>query len=164
MKALMKAKKVGRFADGGEVDGNDLGAFNEGGSGDSSASSSSSGSSRASEPQSFKEAFAAARKGGAKTFEYKGKKYTTEMASARSGAPVPGRPRGESVPDAPTPQRADPTSKSLAERMEDTRARARTSGTGTDYRPVGQRVRESLGFANGGLVRRQTAKSHGRAC
>lgn len=36
--------------------------------------------------QSFKEAFAAARKGGGKTFEWNGKKYTTEMASAPSKA------------------------------------------------------------------------------
>jgi hypothetical protein len=33
--------------------------------------------------QSFKEAFAAARKDGGKTFEWNGKKYTTEMAPAK---------------------------------------------------------------------------------
>lgn len=44
--------------------------------------------------QSFKEAFAEARKGGGKTFEWNGKKYTTEMAgekpaaSMRSAAPA----------------------------------------------------------------------------
>lgn len=36
--------------------------------------------------QSFKEAFAEARKGGGKTFEWNGKKYTTEMAGASKPA------------------------------------------------------------------------------
>lgn len=49
-------------------------------------------------PQSFKEAFRSARSGGAKTFEWRGKKYTTELAPSSKPAPaVPGRPRGESV-------------------------------------------------------------------
>lgn len=40
--------------------------------------------------QSFKEAFAEARKGGGKTFEWNGKKYTTEMAGGASKpAPKP---------------------------------------------------------------------------
>lgn len=37
--------------------------------------------------QSFKEAFAEARKGGGKTFEWEGKKYTTELASDKKAAP-----------------------------------------------------------------------------
>lgn len=36
--------------------------------------------------QSFKEAFAEARRGGGKTFEWNGKKYTTEMAGASKPA------------------------------------------------------------------------------
>lgn len=35
------------------------------------------------EPSNFKQAFAAARKSGDKTFEFGGKKYTTEMASSK---------------------------------------------------------------------------------
>jgi len=38
--------------------------------------------------QTFKEAFAAARRSGAKTFEYNGKKYTTELASSKSEKPA----------------------------------------------------------------------------
>ena len=38
--------------------------------------------------QSFKEAFAEARKGGGKTFEWNGKKYTTELASEKKAAPA----------------------------------------------------------------------------
>lgn len=37
--------------------------------------------------QSFKEAFAEARRGGGKTFEWNGKKYTTEMAGEKSATP-----------------------------------------------------------------------------
>jgi hypothetical protein len=37
--------------------------------------------------QSFKSAFAAARKEGKKTFSWNGKKYTTEMAGSKSSAP-----------------------------------------------------------------------------
>jgi len=43
---------------------------------------------------SFKEAFAEARAAGDKTFEYMGKKYTTEMAKPKAPAkrkPLPGR-------------------------------------------------------------------------
>jgi len=40
-------------------------------------------------PSSFKDAFAAARKGGGKTFEYNGKKYTTDLASAPTKAAAP---------------------------------------------------------------------------
>lgn len=39
--------------------------------------------------QSFKEAFAEARRGGGKTFEWNGKKYTTEMAGASKPAAKP---------------------------------------------------------------------------
>lgn len=38
---------------------------------------------------SFKEAFASARKGGDKTFEWQGKKYTTELAKPKAAAPAP---------------------------------------------------------------------------
>lgn len=44
-------------------------------------------------PKSFKEAFAAARSDDAKTFEWNGKKYTTEMASEK-GSPNMGRSAG----------------------------------------------------------------------
>lgn len=37
-------------------------------------------------PMSFKEAFAAARSGGGKTFEWNGKKYTTELAKPKAAA------------------------------------------------------------------------------
>lgn len=39
------------------------------------------------EPQTFKEAFAAARKGGDDVFTWQGKKYTTELAGGKKAAP-----------------------------------------------------------------------------
>lgn len=48
--------------------------------------------------QSFSQAFAAARKGGGKTFEFNGKKYTTEMAGSKPKASAPvSSGRGTSV-------------------------------------------------------------------
>lgn len=59
-----------------------------------------------SEPQTFKEAFAEARAAGEKTFTWKGKQYSTEMAGAKPAA-VSGRPRGESGPVSVIRQMAD---------------------------------------------------------
>lgn len=51
--------------------------------------------------RTFKQAFAEARKGGAKTFEFDGKRYTTEMASekkrVRSTAPTPDESEAETL-------------------------------------------------------------------
>lgn len=61
--------------------------------------------------QTFKEAFASARRAGDRTFEWQGKKYTTEMAGAKkpaapaASAPAPSASR--SVSPAPTPSRAE---------------------------------------------------------
>lgn len=54
-------------------------------------------------PSSFKEAFAEARKAGDKTFEYNGKKYTTEMAGAKKPATKREAPsEAESTPAKPS--------------------------------------------------------------
>ena len=81
-----KSKMMKRYADGGETV-----EYVEAGSGPSEDSSPmEAAESKAEEPskpeyKSFKEAFAAERKAGNKTFEYMGKKYTTDMA-ARTAA------------------------------------------------------------------------------
>lgn len=170
MKALMKTKKLGRFADGGEVDGSDLGAFNEGPSGGAAADSDAP----APKATSFKEAFAAARKGGAKTFEYKGKKYTTEMASAKPA----------SRPSAPSSDSSRSLSQGLGEKYAaieraHRRAPANTSSAAyesltrarDDAKSAYEKAAESertgksvVKLASGGLVRRAVAKSHGKAC
>lgn len=49
--------------------------------------------------QTFKQAFAAARSAGDKTFEWEGKKYTTQLASAAQAAkPAPVKPKTEAAP------------------------------------------------------------------
>lgn len=63
----------------------------------------------AAEPTSFKAAFAAARSAGDKTFEFGGKKYTTEMAGAKSmSKPAASRsiaPRGDDTANSAVKQR-----------------------------------------------------------
>jgi len=179
MKSLMKTKKVGRFYDGGEVEAM--------GSGDLPASVDTSRDSPAAEPSSFKEAFASARKGGAKTFEYKGKKYTTDTAPARSSAPVAGRPRGESGPVSTTRQMADraagdamnarAASEARAAKARESEADMRRESRGRsapDTTAPKRKVLSTEGvdsktllpqkYASGGLVKRGALKSHGKAC
>jgi hypothetical protein len=59
------------------IENEEDGAFNEAGSGTNDTDT------KPTKPQSFKEAFAAARSGGGKTFEWNGKKYTTDLAPAK---------------------------------------------------------------------------------
>ncbi len=76
---LAKGGKAKRFDEGGEVE---IGDPNPAPKIESSELPPMSEEQPAAKPSSFKDAFAAARKGGEKTFEYNGKKYTTELASA----------------------------------------------------------------------------------
>ena len=57
--------------------------------------------------QSFGAAFAAARKGGEKTFTYNGKSYTTQLASEKKSAPKP----AAKTPPAKTPPAKTPPAK-----------------------------------------------------
>lgn len=100
MTKLAKGGKAKRFDEGGEVE---VGEANPLPKTETSELPAMSEEKSTAKPSSFKEAFAAARKGGGKTFEFDGKKYTTELASApakkaASTASGPGR--------APTPARA----------------------------------------------------------
>lgn len=124
--------------------------------------------------KSFKEAFAEARAAGDRTFMWKGKKFSTEMAgsSGASSAPLAGRPRGETAASsAPEPQRVEITgkryprddqSKSVSERLKSARERARTGSGETDTRSVSERLRSSLGFAKGGSVRGGGCEQRGK--
>jgi hypothetical protein len=79
-------------------------------------------------PASFKEAFAAARKGGGKTFEYNGKKYTTDMASA----PAKKAPMAAGPGRAPAPPARKLVQETVADRAEsygNKRAAARAADT-----------------------------------
>lgn len=174
MKVLAKAKKMKRFADGGEVDGGD---FIEAGSGPSEDSSPAAEAPAASEApakaeyKSFKEAFAAERKAGNKTFEYMGKKYTTDVAAPRKEAAKPAEPEKKA------PLRQE-TMRERAEAYVAKRAAARAEEAAADKSPKGQdriltgikknagenKLMGSVKLANGGVVRRATVKSHGKAC
>lgn len=85
-------------------------------------------------PTSFKEAFAGARKAGDKTFEWNGKKYTTEMASAKSTAPAPKAPASAapktSAGDFQRSDKAKPKYQSLQDRAADYEAKRKESGVG----------------------------------
>jgi hypothetical protein len=161
MKSLMKTKKVGRFADGGEVTTMADGSEQVNGSSESREAPS--------EPSSFKEAFAAARKGGAKTFEYKGKKYTTELASAKPSTPKqPSRSLsqglGEKYAAVERAHRNMPAETSSAAREALTKMRD-SSRSAYEKAAEAERTGKSvMKLASGGLVRLGGLKSHGKAC
>lgn len=89
MKALAKAKSMGKYArynDGSEdgVQASDAeGPASSYASANEVRAAKSDSDSAPATSTDFKSAFAAARKGGSSTFEWNGKKYTTEMASAK---------------------------------------------------------------------------------
>ena len=70
---------------------------------------------------SFKEAFASARKAGDKTFQFEGKKFTTELASEKK--PAAKAPAAE-------PEKAKPRYQSLADRARDYESARAKSGVG----------------------------------
>jgi hypothetical protein len=130
----------------------------------------------AAKPSSFKEAFASARKGGGKTFEFNGKKYTTELASSAASKPAAksagsnysneGRNKTPSAP-------ADVTKMSVSERFKASRSKSR-EGT-TDTRSVNDRIRSAFGMAKGGMANggsfrssangiAQRGKTRGKVC
>ena len=113
----MATKKTKRYDDGGVTDDMRAAAEAEGAKDDGPDSTSTSGSSPAPAPassassSSFKEAFAAARKSGNKTFTWNGKLYGTQLASssapktakAAKGSDYSNEGRG-SVPTVVTPR------------------------------------------------------------
>jgi hypothetical protein len=101
-----------------------------------------------SKPSSFKEAFAAARSSGDKTFSFNGKSYTTELASSAPKKSSPMPQVGKSNPSmSASPSKSssmdDDESLSLSDRMSRSRDRARTSGSTTDYRSLSDRLKGS---------------------
>jgi hypothetical protein len=152
----MKSKMMKRYQEGGEVEG----AFVEAGSGPSEDSSPMEKGAEPSKPEykSFKEAFAAERKAGNKTFEYMGKKYTTDMA-ARTSARDTGSDVARKAASYPKPAPRAQTQRDLAESYVAKRAAARAEAAANPPRGRG-----GVKLANGGVVKRATAKSHGKAC
>lgn len=142
MKALAKAKPMKPdFSDDGEV-------VDYTGGQDAPPMSSSADTEAAPAPEykSFKEAFAAERKSGSKSFEYKGKKYTTDVAPERSTARKP-------TPAAAKSRTLAPATSSDSSRL----TKVPDSMGGQSYSGMGK-------YASGGLVKRAAVKSHGKAC
>ncbi len=123
-----------------------------------SMSVSESSTSEKPEYKSFKEAFAAERKAGNKTFEYMGKKYTTDMA-ARTAARDTGSDVARKAASYPKPGLRAETNRDRAERYVAKRAAARAEAAANPPRGRG-----GVMLADGGVVKRASAKSHGKAC
>jgi hypothetical protein len=91
--------------------------------------------------QSFKEAFAEARKSGGKTFEWNGKKYTTDVASsapAKTKATDTGDESARLAARAPKPALRQETMRDRAESYVAKRAAQRAEDAAKDTTPRGQ--------------------------
>lgn len=157
MKVLAKAKSMKRFSEGGEVDAMEEANKSEESQDIAKSMGAGEKNTESSKPEykSFKEAFAAERKAGNKTFEYMGKKYTTDVSSVRDTGSDVARKAASYPKPAPRAQ----TQRDLAEAYVAKRAAARAE---TAANPP--RGRGGVKLANGGLVQRATVKSHGKAC
>lgn len=114
-------------------------------------------------PASFKEAFAAARGSGDKTFNYKGKLYTTELASSapKKSSPAPMQ-QEKAAPISPSEplmgsDRDNASAMSVNERIKKSLASAREGSGPTDSRSVNQRIKEALGMKKGGAVKKMAS-------
>jgi hypothetical protein len=144
----MNSKMMKRYEDGGILE-----AANQSEDSQDIARSMSAGERNTDEPEykSFKEAFNAERKLGKKTFDYMGKKYTTDMA-ARKEVAKPAEP-------APKPALRAETNDDRAKRYVAKRAAARAEAAAN-----AARGRSGVKMANGGVVKRATATMRGKAC
>ena len=114
--------------------------------------------------ETFKAAFAAARKAGKKTFQWNGKPYTTELASEKSSAPASSkRPktRSDSAASSSSPRpKARPTSESVPSSARPPRADARASTSPLTR----QQKLDMIDSANGkGSIARKLTGPVGRA-
>ena len=87
----MATRKARKFAEGGMSD-EDVQSFAGTPENDSNVGMTSEEAAPV-KKQSFKEAFAAARGAGDKTFEWNGKKFTTELAKPKAAAPKAEAPK-----------------------------------------------------------------------
>jgi len=100
----------------------------------------------------FAAAFAAARKAGDKTFEFKGKKYTTEMAKPKA-KPKADTSRANEVPPAPKQKDEGKTASGVAREARGIKS-GRAGAMGRDPSRYGKAVTlDELGFKKGGYVK-----------
>jgi hypothetical protein len=120
--------------------------------------------------QSFKEAFAANRKAGAKTFEFNGKRYTTDLASGKPAEkPAPAAKPASMARVGETPydtmnRRNREESAAKADIRGEANRLARRLGTGTHAN--GKPILAPEGYKKGGVTRAdgiaQRGKTRGR--
>lgn len=100
----------------------------------------------------FGAAFAAARKAGQKTFEFKGKKYTTEMAKPKA-KPKADTSRANEVPPGPKQKDEGKTASGVAREARGIKS-GRAGAMGRDPSRYGKPVTlDELGFKKGGYVK-----------
>jgi hypothetical protein len=100
---------------------------------------------------SFGAAFAAARKAGQKTFEFKGKKYTTELAKPKA-KPKADASRANEIPPSPKQKDEGKTASGVAREARGIKS-GRAGAMGRDPSRYGKPVTlEELGFKKGGSV------------
>jgi len=124
---------------------------------------------------SFKEAFAAARKGGGKTFEYNGKKYTTDMAGAATKAapmvtgpgraPTPPREKYETPYDRMNRKNSEMSAAKESTAAETARLRQRNmpASTFNASKVNPKTLLPSKGFAKGGAISSASSRADGIA-
>jgi hypothetical protein len=101
----------------------------------------------------FKEAFATARKAGDKTFEWNGKKYTTDVASPSKGA-TSSPERKDSLRSKPAPME---TTYDRMNRMNRNEASARSASINSERQTLKDNLKKVVdskakGYAKGGSV------------
>lgn len=110
----------------------------------------------------FGAAFAAARKAGQKTFEFKGKKYTTEMAKPKA-KPKADTSRANEVPPGPKQKMEGKTASGVAREARGIKS-GRAGAMGRDPSRYGKPVTlDELGFKKGGSVGSASKRADGCA-
>jgi hypothetical protein len=116
----MATRKTKRYDDGGMTD-EDVKSFAGTPENESTAGMREAYQPTKAKKPSFKEAFASARKAGDKTFQFEGKKFTTDLASDKKAAPAA---------KAAEPEKAKPQYQSLQDRARGYEAERAKSGVG----------------------------------
>ncbi len=129
--------------------------------------------------QSFKEAFAEARRGGGKTFEWNGKKYTTDMAGSKPASPAKVTDTGDEIARlaARTPAAKKPAYETSYDRMNRQNreaSAARSSAKDADRETLRKNIREGGAgkvnpktllpeYKKGGVVSKASSRGDGIA-
>jgi len=108
----------------------------------------------------FGAAFAAARRAGQKTFEFKGKKYTTEMAKPKA-KPTADTSRANEIPPGPKQKDEGKTASGVAREARGIKS-GRAGAMGRDPSRYGKPVTlDELGFKKGGSVSSASKRADG---